>query len=225
MPESTLSPTQGLRIWPQEIFVLQVLMERFCYCCGNVRYWSFTGFQGVVNIGEIEKTPNFLLKKSCVPYPRTKNPDLDPDPPWDPVLDPQKCWKSTPKLVSKCTSTPCPHVLQKCSLKHTHYWDPFKNSGTVYLPRFNNLGYTIMWSIFARVSLEFLFMRTSVIVFLFQLKYLKVLSSEMDPAEIRLIRRTLLKESSRRGFSKILPSPIDWEPFNSRAPSRTVIGY
>jgi hypothetical protein len=29
-----------------------------------------------------------------------------------------------------------------------------------------------------------------------------------------LFDRTLLKESSRRGFSKIRPSPIDWEPFN-----------
>ena len=37
--------------------------------------------------------------------------------------------------------------------------------------------------------------------------------------------RSFLKESSRRGFSKIRPSPIDWEPFKSRAPSRTVIGH
>ncbi len=35
-------------------------------------------------------------------------------------------------------------------------------------------------------------------------RILKVLSSEMDPAD-----RTFLKESSRRGFSKIRPSPIE----------------
>jgi hypothetical protein len=37
---------------------------------------------------------------------------------------------------------------------------------------------------------------------------LKVLSSEMDPAEIRF-DRPFLKESSRRGFSKIRPSPVE----------------
>ena len=36
---------------------------------------------------------------------------------------------------------------------------------------------------------------------------------------------SLLKEASRRVFRKIRPSPIEWEPFNARAPTRTVIGY
>ncbi len=42
---------------------------------------------------------------------------------------------------------------------------------------------------------------------------LKILSSEMDQAESRLIRRPFLKETSRRVFRKIRPSPIEWEPF------------
>ncbi len=35
--------------------------------------------------------------------------------------------------------------------------------------------------------------------------------------------RPFLKETSRRLFRKIHPYPIKWEPFNSRAPSRTVL--
>ncbi len=35
--------------------------------------------------------------------------------------------------------------------------------------------------------------------------------------------RSLLNEVSRRLFRKISPSPIKWEPFKARAPSRTVI--
>ncbi len=34
-----------------------------------------------------------------------------------------------------------------------------------------------------------------------------------------------LKEASRRLFRKIRPSPIEWEPFDARAPSRTVIAH
>jgi len=60
---------------------------------------------------------------------------------------------------------------------------------------------------------------------LYYIPHLKVLSSEMDPAELGSFDRTLLKESLRRGVSKIRPSPNDWDPFNSRAPSRTVIGH
>ncbi len=37
--------------------------------------------------------------------------------------------------------------------------------------------------------------------------------------------RPFLKETSRRVFRKIRLSPIEWEPFNSRAPSRTVIAH
>ncbi len=38
---------------------------------------------------------------------------------------------------------------------------------------------------------------------------LKVLSSEMDPAKIGSFDRTLLKETLRRVFIKIRPSPIE----------------
>ncbi len=37
--------------------------------------------------------------------------------------------------------------------------------------------------------------------------------------------RSLLKEALRRVFRKIRPSPIEWEPFNARAPSRIVIAH
>jgi hypothetical protein len=37
--------------------------------------------------------------------------------------------------------------------------------------------------------------------------------------------RSSLKREARRLFRKFCPSPISWEPFNARAPSRTVIGY
>jgi hypothetical protein len=52
---------------------------------------------------------------------------------------------------------------------------------------------------------------------------LKVLSSEMDPAESRLIRQIFIKGSIAEAFKKIRPSPNEWELFNARAPSRTVI--
>jgi hypothetical protein len=38
---------------------------------------------------------------------------------------------------------------------------------------------------------------------------LKVLSSEMDPVEIRLIRYIFIKGSVSAGFRKICPSPIE----------------
>ncbi len=37
--------------------------------------------------------------------------------------------------------------------------------------------------------------------------------------------RPFLKKTSWRVTRKICPSPIEWEPFNSRVPSRTVIGH
>ncbi len=43
--------------------------------------------------------------------------------------------------------------------------------------------------------------------------FLKVLPSEMDPAEIRLIRYEFIKEKGTEVFGKIWPSPILWEPF------------
>jgi hypothetical protein len=41
---------------------------------------------------------------------------------------------------------------------------------------------------------------------------LKVLSREMDPAEIKLMRKTSLKREAQRFLGKIRPSPILWEP-------------
>ncbi len=43
-------------------------------------------------------------------------------------------------------------------------------------------------------------------------KVLKVLSSEMDPAEIRFIRKAFYFSERRGGFIKIRLSPILWEP-------------
>jgi hypothetical protein len=51
---------------------------------------------------------------------------------------------------------------------------------------------------------------------------LKVLSSEMDPAESRLIRQVFMKE--RGTEEKIRQSPILWEPFTVTVSSQTVIG-
>ncbi len=47
------------------------------------------------------------------------------------------------------------------------------------------------------------------------------------PAQPKLgsFHRSSLKEVSRRLFRKIRMSPIEWEPFNARAPSRTVIAH
>ncbi len=41
---------------------------------------------------------------------------------------------------------------------------------------------------------------------------LKVVSSEMDLAEIRLIQLVIIKESVAKGFKKNPPAPIIWEP-------------
>jgi hypothetical protein len=50
---------------------------------------------------------------------------------------------------------------------------------------------------------------------------LKILSSEMDPAETRFIQKVF-----RRGdFLKISPSPILSEPFKDSPPSREAVGY
>ncbi len=55
--------------------------------------------------------------------------------------------------------------------------------------------------------------------------YLKVLSSEMDLAEIRFMRWVIIKERGAEVFlEKIRPSPIRRQPFKVTAPSRTVIG-
>jgi hypothetical protein len=54
---------------------------------------------------------------------------------------------------------------------------------------------------------------------------LKVLSSDMDPANLCSFHRSSLKEASQRLFRKIRPSLIEWEPFNARAPSRTIIAH
>ncbi len=45
------------------------------------------------------------------------------------------------------------------------------------------------------------------------------------PPKLGSFHRSSLKEASRRLFRKIRPSPIEWEPFNARAPSRTVIAH
>ncbi len=42
----------------------------------------------------------------------------------------------------------------------------------------------------------------------------------MDPAEIRLIRKVVIKERGADGFYKKSPSPILWEPLKVTAPSR-----
>ncbi len=43
--------------------------------------------------------------------------------------------------------------------------------------------------------------------------------------EVGSFHRTLLKETSRQVFRKIRPPHIKWEPFQARAPSRTVIAH
>ncbi len=53
---------------------------------------------------------------------------------------------------------------------------------------------------------------------------LKVTSNEMDPAEIRFIRKTFIKERGSEVFRKIRPSPILWEPFKDSATPRTSVG-
>ncbi len=47
----------------------------------------------------------------------------------------------------------------------------------------------------------------------------------MNLAEIRVIRKVVIKEWGAEVFWKIGPSPILWEPFKDSATSRTVIGY
>ncbi len=53
------------------------------------------------------------------------------------------------------------------------------------------------------------------------LRRLKVQSSEMDPAEIRFIRKALIKG---RGFKKIRPSSIPWASFKESATPCTAVG-
>jgi hypothetical protein len=45
------------------------------------------------------------------------------------------------------------------------------------------------------------------------MRTLKILSSEMDPAEIRFIQKAFIKERGAEIFRKILPSPTLCEPF------------
>ncbi len=54
---------------------------------------------------------------------------------------------------------------------------------------------------------------------------LKVLSNEMDPAQIRFIRLVVIKEWGAEIFRKIRLSPMLWEPFKVTAPSSTAVGY
>jgi hypothetical protein len=54
---------------------------------------------------------------------------------------------------------------------------------------------------------------------------LKVLSSEMDPVEIRLIRKVFIKGRGAEVVRKIRPSPILREPFKDIAPSCSVFVY
>ncbi len=59
------------------------------------------------------------------------------------------------------------------------------------------------------------------------MKVFKGTGQRDDPAEIRLIRKVVIKERSAEVFRKYLPvppSPILWEPLKVWAPSRTVIG-
>ncbi len=58
-----------------------------------------------------------------------------------------------------------------------------------------------------------------------ELKTLRVLSSEMDPAEIMFSWKTLIKEIGEEIVRKIGPSPILWEPFKVTAQSRTAVGH
>jgi hypothetical protein len=46
---------------------------------------------------------------------------------------------------------------------------------------------------------------------------LKVLFSEMDLAEIRLIRKVIIKQRGAAVFRKFRPPPILWEPLSMRA--------
>ncbi len=54
--------------------------------------------------------------------------------------------------------------------------------------------------------------------------YKKVLSSEMDPAEIRFIQKAFIKERGAKVLRKICLSPILWEPFADSVPPRTAVG-
>ncbi len=54
--------------------------------------------------------------------------------------------------------------------------------------------------------------------------FLKVLSSVMDPAEIRFIRKAFLKERGAEISRKIRPSPILWKPFKDSRSLRTAVG-
>ncbi len=54
---------------------------------------------------------------------------------------------------------------------------------------------------------------------------LEVLSSYMDPAEIKFIRKDVIKERGAEVFRKIRPSFILWKPFKATAKSRTAVGY
>ena len=56
------------------------------------------------------------------------------------------------------------------------------------------------------------------------LEYFKVLSSEMDPAEIRFIWYVFIKERDAEIFRKIRPSSLLLELFKDSAPSRTAVG-
>jgi hypothetical protein len=53
---------------------------------------------------------------------------------------------------------------------------------------------------------------------------LKVLSSEMDPAEIKFIRKACIKERGVEVFRKIRQSPIRREPFKDSAPPLKAVG-
>jgi hypothetical protein len=56
-------------------------------------------------------------------------------------------------------------------------------------------------------------------------RHLKVLSNEIDPAEIRFIRKIFIKERGAEVFRKICPSAILREPFKATATPRTAVGY
>jgi hypothetical protein len=51
------------------------------------------------------------------------------------------------------------------------------------------------------------------------------MSSEMDEAKSGLIRKALIKGRGPEIFSKFHPPTILWDPFEVKAPSRSVIGY
>jgi hypothetical protein len=52
-----------------------------------------------------------------------------------------------------------------------------------------------------------------------------VLSARWIQPKVGSFDRSLLKEALRRLFSKIRPSPIEWEPFKAMVPSCTVIAH